>query len=483
MSRGSRAQVQSPEVLKRSLADEADAAKGSGQVGHYTPLAPAYLKNVSDILNGLPVSAFIFIDKTKHAAIRAETNLDDLTASFDDMAGAGAREIKFPNGLYHFSDVEIVTNYTTWKADSKYGTKFKGIADLVDMITVSSVDVELNGFQFLADAARSTSGRALMIDAGLGITQNSIDLRHLYITGQPGDAIEAIKQEQGTIEHVWCVANGGRGFYYHDGGANIGINCTFNNCRAQQNGGTYQWQITNQIGYTFIHPQSLKGAGSTEIFLQSGTSHVLINPDVERTTVAGLGILCSTTKAQIISGTIQKLLNGIQVSSANQVDIRNTRLVGDAVTPMVKGVEYLNSTGTVQLEAAPVNVTTPFAKTNSRVVQMRDSIHRDVNSRAEREQVSPGATYTPDASAGDIKEVTISQATTINGPTSAEIGAVLTFNFIQDGTGGWGVTWNGVFKFNVAWSNAGNVAGTRSTVKFEFDGVNWRQVGQQGVWV
>jgi len=74
--------------------------------GDYTdPVAPAYLKTVSDIINGIEVSLFRFIDPAKHEAIFAKTNTDDLTVNIQDaltaIGEAGRGSILAPAGLYH----------------------------------------------------------------------------------------------------------------------------------------------------------------------------------------------------------------------------------------------------------------------------------------------------------------------------------------------------------------------------------------------
>ena len=472
------------QVLKNKLAANV-ASQGSGLVAHYDPVAPSYLKTVSDIINGEELSAFRFIDRMKHAGIKAGTNVDDLSSSFTDMASAGARKIKFPNGTYHYSDVELAANFTEWRAETKHGAILVGIADAVDMITVSGVDCKLRGFQLLVDAAvRNGSGNGVVLDAGVASqTQNGCDLYDMYIHGQPDDGVVGVKQEHGHIISVWCYNNGGRGFYFHDDGESKGIGEKFVMCRAYQNGGTYQWQITNQIGFEFNLIQSLQGGGSNEIFLQSGSGHIMHAPDVERVIVGGLGLLISGAKHKVYGGYFGKLANGIQANSATDVKLYDPRLVGDGTTPMTKGVEFVSSTGHVEMEGAPTNVTTAYSETSSAVTRKIGANFFGVNNRAQREVIASAASITPDASAGDIKQITLTSAVTINAPTNAQIGAVLTFNLIEDGTGGWNVTWNGAYKFNVAWLNVGNVAGTRSTAKFEYDGSFWRQIGQQAVWV
>lgn len=67
--------------------------------------APAYLKTVSDMLNGLPVSILRFFDRGEYAAIKNYTSSADLSArmqeAIDAFADLGGGELYFPGGLYN----------------------------------------------------------------------------------------------------------------------------------------------------------------------------------------------------------------------------------------------------------------------------------------------------------------------------------------------------------------------------------------------
>lgn len=85
-----------------------------------------------------------------------------------------------------------------------------------------------------------------------------------------------------------------------------------------------------------------------------------------------------------------------------------------------------------------------------------------------------------DASTANTFQVTLTAARTVGAPSSPITGQRISFLFLQDGTGGWAVSWNTVFK--VSWSSTGNTAGKRSSVAFIYDGTNWIQDGAQVVW-
>jgi len=80
-----------------------------------------------------------------------------------------------------------------------------------------------------------------------------------------------------------------------------------------------------------------------------------------------------------------------------------------------------------------------------------------------------------------IIKCTLTAARVVGVPLNPTSGQRLTFAFLQDGTGGWAVTWNAVFKVN--WSNTSNTANKRSSITVAYDGTNWIDVAAQSTWV
>jgi hypothetical protein len=76
---------------------------------------------------------------------------------------------------------------------------------------------------------------------------------------------------------------------------------------------------------------------------------------------------------------------------------------------------------------------------------------------------------------------TLTAARVVGAPILPVIGRRIVFEFIQNGTGGWAVTWNAVFK--VTWSDTGNTANKRTSIAFIYDGTNWNQDGAQAPYV
>lgn len=53
-----------------------------------------------------------------------------------------------------------------------------------------------------------------------------------------------------------------------------------------------------------------------------------------------------------------------------------------------------------------------------------------------------------------------------------QLGQIVCVNLLQDGTGGWAITWPADVIFPTAWSNTGNTANKKCTVAFVSDGTN-----------
>ncbi|MBI2801231.1 MAG: hypothetical protein HYX63_13300 [Gammaproteobacteria bacterium] len=91
------------------------------------------------------------------------------------------------------------------------------------------------------------------------------------------------------------------------------------------------------------------------------------------------------------------------------------------------------------------------------------------------------ATVTPDASLGERVNIgALTAAITIGAPTNPTLGAKLSFTFLQNATGGFGITWNAVFK-KAADPAAGGAATVAST-EFQYNGANWVQQGGALAW-
>lgn len=117
----------SAQALEAKLVDKADATKGAGSLGFADPIAPAYLKTVSDILNSGKVSVMRFIPATEHAALYAGTSSTDFTSNFQEALAAFNQggELTLPPVTFNTAGLEIVNARNLKISGSGWKSKIK----------------------------------------------------------------------------------------------------------------------------------------------------------------------------------------------------------------------------------------------------------------------------------------------------------------------------------------------------------------------
>lgn len=141
--------------LRVDLADNEDEDLGSALVGHYDPVAPAYLKTVSDMLNAEPVSVLRFIPQASWSAIKdyssttdVSSNLNEAFAAFE-ANGGGALDLTY--GRYVIEDPLIVqaNDFTIrgagWGATHLYRAE-TATGDLMTVARPTPASNQLRGF-------------------------------------------------------------------------------------------------------------------------------------------------------------------------------------------------------------------------------------------------------------------------------------------------------------------------------------------------
>ncbi len=78
---------------------------------------------------------------------------------------------------------------------------------------------------------------------------------------------------------------------------------------------------------------------------------------------------------------------------------------------------------------------------------------------------------------GNTVMITLDQNITVNPPTNLGPGERFAFIFIQNGTGGYTVSFDVTYK--VAWSDTGNTAGLRSSIEFWNGPLGYEQINAQ----
>lgn len=95
-----------------------------------------------------------------------------------------------------------------------------------------------------------------------------------------------------------------------------------------------------------------------------------------------------------------------------------------------------------------------------------------------RTVVAYAATVTPSPYLGDVQSITLTGPITIAAPVAKHVGQRISFEFVQDSTGGRVVTFASAFRAN--WTPV-TTGGFVNTITFEFDGRVWQQVGATGL--
>ena len=93
--------------------------------------------------------------------------------------------------------------------------------------------------------------------------------------------------------------------------------------------------------------------------------------------------------------------------------------------------------------------------------------------------LTDAASISWDASANQVTSVTVTDSRTMDAPTNMVDGAVYVITVIQDGTGGYTMSWNAVFKFAGATAPVVTAtANARDTFVFISDGTNMYEIGR-----
>lgn len=149
------------------------ANKGTDLVAFPDPLTAnvAYLKTTSDIINGLEVSVDRFIEKSKIAAIRANTSTVDLSANFQDAFDAfnstGQGKLYCARGQYTLNSETVLAFNGEVRGDGMGATRFRlaGAAANGFRVAYSGL-VHFHDFDIFAGVTK-TNGAGILYE-GLG---------------------------------------------------------------------------------------------------------------------------------------------------------------------------------------------------------------------------------------------------------------------------------------------------------------------------
>jgi len=178
----------------------------------------------------------------------------------------------------------------------------------------------------------------------------------------------------------------------------------------------------------------------------------------------------SVVGAFVLGSASQRFL---QVDGATRISVHGTKQIGTMNNAPVNIASVSGVFPAITTSGNYWSVATVFDGAGYGNVQEYAEKIRTINSTAYAASITPSG-----STGGELVQVAaLTGNILVNAPTNPVKGKILRFIFTQDGTGGWNVTWNAVFK--QAWSDTGNLAGLKSTISFYYDGANWVQVGAQ----
>ncbi|MNQ15162.1 hypothetical protein D3C85_281280 [compost metagenome] len=209
--------IREDQALRQQLADDTDPAEGAAMIGYADPRAPAYLKTVSDIINGDEISLFRFIPANLHADIKARTGgivvTDNIQDAFDAIKPTGGG-IYVPSGVY---DIDASTNFWTGpirgfslRGDGLRGTTFRWTGTTGHMFT--NEQPTPNQFQYgvvFRDMEITARHGAIVepVTGSVGIhlemAQNQWVMENLYLAGFDTNIDIGVHSEGGKINKVW----------------------------------------------------------------------------------------------------------------------------------------------------------------------------------------------------------------------------------------------------------------------------------------
>ena len=180
-------------ITRTELAGSSANGLGADLVGFKgSQSSPAYLKTISDIINGYPVTDAAFLNNTKIAAIRAGTSDYDALPDLLEMVNSGARKFFVGGGIFNIDGMLITPD----------GSALIGVG--------SGAYIAAGEGQALADSGRLTCFQSMHSGA------DSVALR----IGKNGSASNFLVRPSNYEDQPYYSAE-----YVATGTADIGIDC------------------------------------------------------------------------------------------------------------------------------------------------------------------------------------------------------------------------------------------------------------------
>lgn len=188
--------------LETRLRDAVNPLNGAKIVGFADPVAPAYLKTTSDILNAERVSVMRFIPTNLHSAIYDHTSVADVTANLNEAINAfdSGGCLTLPPGLFNITGISMTNADNLMIDGSGWSTVIQNnnvsgghaLTLATPLTTQQNKGITLSNFSLLGNAL---SGRGLQVDRGgwfdtPPLEASVISLDRLRIQGHGSDGIQ-----------------------------------------------------------------------------------------------------------------------------------------------------------------------------------------------------------------------------------------------------------------------------------------------------
>ncbi len=146
-------------------------ALGSART-HVDEYAPAYLKTLSDLINGQPVDFFRFCNPAHINGIRDRSNTTDLSSVFASVMASGEREVILQPGLYNMDDTFAITRAFRLLGSGPNATEIKIRSTTESGITLANgiAGYGLRGFKLTRSGVPGSSAHGIEF---LGTTDNT----------------------------------------------------------------------------------------------------------------------------------------------------------------------------------------------------------------------------------------------------------------------------------------------------------------------
>ncbi len=313
-----------PSGASTLAADLASVANGKGGalVGYYDPLkpapSPAYLKTMSDMLNGDPVSALRFVKTSETTAIRDFTSTYDVTAdiqtgidAFEDIGGGTLRPVA---GKYNLSSTLRIKKNRVAVIGEGVNTLFYRLVGMVgDTLLVSAVDptaetiydVTVAGIKFDSAAAMLADAHLEVVEAAY-CTLEKLSIQNgfigMHLRGLRASKIDKLHIRSGQL--YGGVQAGSRFLLVEDSpralSTSENVEVLMSNFNFTANGAAayveYGWEQREADGFWAVNGH-IRGASIANAFFNAAASPQLLGMKCTNVWFDGL-----TTRCLLIAG-------------------------------------------------------------------------------------------------------------------------------------------------------------------------------------